>query len=159
MATSSEKTESALRSISMCWLVQALFTKYAPKFADKVDWKEFAACGKEERKNLVSTYKSQLREKSPSFHNELCGALNIIMIAAESRKIKGFMRKMISGKGTLVKRFNHEALRKVIGDGSTFVSAAALPQDGSIISKLDRIMRIRCAPRKVRATGEKQSFP
>lgn len=117
MATSSEKTESALRSISMCWLVQALFTKYAPKFADKVNWKEFAACGKEERKNLVSSYKSRLREKSPGFHNDLCGALNIIMIAVESRKIKGFMRKMISGKGTLVKRFNHEALRKVIGDG------------------------------------------
>jgi hypothetical protein len=120
MATSSEKTESALRSISMCWLVQALFTKYAPKFADKVNWKEFAACGKEERKSLVSAYKSRLREKSPGFHNELCGALNIIMIAAESRKIKGFMRKMISGKGTLTKKFNYEALRKKLKDGQPF---------------------------------------
>lgn len=117
MATSSEKTESALRSISICWLVKALFTKYAPKFADKVDWHKFAQCGKEERKDFVSNLKGKLRQKHSSFHNDLCGALNIIRIAAESRKIKGFMRKQIAGKSPIAKKFNHEALLRKVGDG------------------------------------------
>jgi hypothetical protein len=38
VATSNEKTELTIRSISVAWLVKALVEKYAPSFSDTVDW-------------------------------------------------------------------------------------------------------------------------
>lgn len=117
MTTSSEKTELALCSISIVWLAKAIFSKYAPKFADKVKWDDLRKLGREERKIKIIEIKNQLKRDSPAFHNDLCGALNIIMIAAKSRKIKKYMTDLISGKGPVSSKFSHEALKKKLDDG------------------------------------------
>ena len=117
MKTNSEKTELALCSVSVAWITKSLFAKYAPAFADKVDWKTYSKLGREERKIRAIELKNQLKEESPSFHNDLCGALNLISIAAHSRKIKQYMSRATTKVKDISKRFNHEALRNVIGDG------------------------------------------
>ena len=52
MATSNEKTELTIRSISVAWLVKSLLEKYAPEFSDDVDWEAFAKTAGKERKQL-----------------------------------------------------------------------------------------------------------
>lgn len=116
-ATSSEKTELALRSISMAWLLNKLFEKYAPRFSDKLDWKGYKSLGREARKQRASEFKAKLRRQRPSDHNELCGALNIIMIAARSRKIKAYMMSLTTKKGAIRTKFNLDCGKQVSGDG------------------------------------------
>lgn len=117
ISTNSEKTDSALRSISIAWLSQKLFGKYAPEFSDKLNWKEFSKLGKEERKDKISEYKNQLKEHNASFHNDLCGALNLIMFAAASPKIKKLIRSLIK-VNHIARKFHHEALRHKANDGN-----------------------------------------
>ena len=117
MKTNSEKTELALCSVSVAWITKELFAKYAPDFADKIDWKAYSKLGREERKNRSIELKNKLKDESPPFHNDLCGALNLISIAAHSRKIKKYMSRITTKVREISRRFNHEALRNVIGDG------------------------------------------
>lgn len=118
MKTNSEKTELALRSISIYWLAQALFEKYAPAFSDKVDWKAYAKLGREEQKVRVIELKNDLKEESAAFHNDLCGALNLISIAAHSRKIKQYMVRTTTKNKEIANRFNHESLREGVKDAA-----------------------------------------
>ena len=117
MKTNSEKTELALCSVSIAWITRALFEKYAPVFADKVDWRAYSRLGREARKVRAIELKNELKEESAGYHNELCGALNLISIAAHSRKIKQYMVRMTTKAREISKRFNHEALKNVLGDG------------------------------------------
>ena len=69
MKTNSEKTELALCSISILWIVKALFEKYAPEFSDGVDWTEISKLRREERKDKVVEIKHLLRDNNATFHN------------------------------------------------------------------------------------------
>ena len=117
MKTNSEKTELALCSISILWIVKALFEKYAPEFSDGVDWAEISKLRREERKDKVVEIKHLLRESNATFHNELCGALNLISIAARSRKIKQHIVKITTKVKEIARKLGHEALRNKNGDG------------------------------------------
>ena len=118
MKTNSEKTELALRSISISWLTKALFDKYAPAFSDSVDWVAYSRLGREERKTRIVEIKNGLKEESAAFHNDLCGALNLISIAAHSRKIKQYMVRTTTRNKEIAKRFNHECLKEKSNDGT-----------------------------------------
>ena len=95
MLITNEKTELALRSISIAWLVEGLFKKYVPEFAGGVDWKAYRKLKGDDRKNASSNQKNKLKDTFPHFHNNLCGALNVIMIAANSRTIKRSMHGLL----------------------------------------------------------------
>lgn len=101
----------------MFWLTKALFDKYAPVFSDKVNWNAYKSAGREARKSEIIKIKSRLKAKHPAYHNDLCGALNIILIAAKSRKIKKYMMDQTQKKGPVRSRFGHDILKKVSGDG------------------------------------------
>ena len=62
MATSNEKTELTIRSISVAWIVKALVVKYAPEFSDSVDWVTYFKSEGEARRQLSSQIKNKLKE-------------------------------------------------------------------------------------------------
>lgn len=117
MKINSEKTELALCSVSIPWITKALFEKYAPAFSDKIDWPSYYKLGREAQKVRAIELKNSLKEENAGFHNELCGALNLISIAAHSRKIRQYMIRTTNRNKEICKRFNHESLRSGSGDG------------------------------------------
>ena len=116
MATSNEKTELTIRSISVAWLVKALVVKYSPEFSDSVDWVTYFKSEGEARRQLSSQIKNKLKEVSPAFHKDLCGALNLIRIATDSRHIKSHMNRLCTG--AIKRRVDREAYEgRNSGDG------------------------------------------
>lgn len=120
MAISTEKTLSTLCSISVGILVQGLFEKYAPVFSDDTDWRAMIKQHYSARRSTVIEIFSKLRAVDIGSFNDICGALNLIRIVVESKRIKKHLRKLIEAK-MIAGKFSQFGLKCRAGaDGDIF---------------------------------------
>jgi len=124
MAISTEKTLSTLCSISVGWLIQELFQKYAPTFADGVNWRPLRKKMHEDRRDTVIATFSELRDTDTEWFNELCGALNLIRIVAESKNIRKHMKRLVVS-------------RAISGKFGQSILHCATPQDGKLTEPIN----------------------
>ncbi len=109
-----------LCSISIGWIVHDLFEKYAPNYADDVDWKSITKQHFKNRRNAVVEIFDGLKRFDGEKFNDLCGALNIIRIVAESRRIKKHLSRLINVRGVAGKFSQSSVRRHSTFDGDVY---------------------------------------
>ena len=95
-----------------------MIVKYAPTFSDTIDWDAYQKSQGESRKQLSVKIKNDLKAFAPGDHNELCGALNLIRIAARSRKIRQHIHTLLKRSKGISSKHNHERLNCKLTDGN-----------------------------------------